>query len=69
MTGRYRTRTWSNIAFNSIECPELHIASALGPRADWQTSILNIPELFWGRGPTGEVYARRSPLKSFDVRT
>ena len=70
VTGHHRTRTWFNIAFNSIECHRLHVASALGPRADWQTLIRNIPELFWGR-PT-MVCARRSSraidLKSFDVR-
>ena len=61
VTGRHRTRTWFNIAFNKIECPRLHVASALGPRADWQTLISKIPERFWGRRPSSEVCARRSP--------
>jgi hypothetical protein len=55
VTGRHRTSTWANIAFNSNECPELHVASALGARADWQTLTLDIPALLWHRGPPGEV--------------
>jgi hypothetical protein len=55
VTGRHRTRTWSHITFTSSESPELYDASALGTRADWQTLVLNIPELLWHRGPRGEV--------------
>ena len=51
VTGRHRTRTWFNIAFNRIECPRLHVASALGPRADWQTLISKNPRDVLGSVP------------------
>jgi hypothetical protein len=60
VTGRHRTRSWSNIAFSEVQTDAqfsfgVEVAGALGASINWRASNLRIQGAVLSQGPSGEV--------------
>lgn len=59
VTGRHRTRSWSNIAFSEVQTDAqfsfgVEVAGALGASINWRASNLRIQGAVLSQGPSGE---------------
>jgi hypothetical protein len=60
VTGRHRTRTWTNVAFNEGQTDAkvtfgVHVANGVNIGVNWQVSRKNIQGAMISQGPNGAV--------------